>query len=279
MPCRQTVTFNGTSGSGQPGGGGYATEAECLQACKEGACCGVRTSPITLSVSPQCQCQGGSQRFLGVGISADNTRRRICCYELFESCIGLPADWKTNTTTFGVFPATLAATLTISESGAADYAQTEVVSEQRQAFVQNAVSLSGSYTLDLNRTGNNLSSHTCATYIGSRNQGYVTYNGYSAVATVTIGVGFGFGDSGRSVAQSGQQYVPQAYPTVSISPFFGSFNGGYGDSPCTFNPYVAASSCWTATSQIWTTRSFANPSAVPCNQRFVQIATLSVSSQ
>jgi hypothetical protein len=63
MPCRQVSTFNGTTGSGQPGGGGYATEADCLQACKEGACC----EGTTCTVKPQCQCQGTEQVFKGVG--------------------------------------------------------------------------------------------------------------------------------------------------------------------------------------------------------------------
>ena len=63
MPCRQSSTHNGTPGSGKPGGGGYATEAECLQACKEGACC----EGTTCSVKPQCQCQGTGKTFKGVG--------------------------------------------------------------------------------------------------------------------------------------------------------------------------------------------------------------------
>lgn len=63
MPCRQASTYNGVSGSGQSGGGGYATEADCLNACKEGACC----DGTTCSVKPQCQCQGTGKTFKGVG--------------------------------------------------------------------------------------------------------------------------------------------------------------------------------------------------------------------
>ena len=45
----------------------YKTEAQCLQACKEGACC----EGTTCSVRPQCQCQGTGQTFKGVGTTCD----------------------------------------------------------------------------------------------------------------------------------------------------------------------------------------------------------------
>lgn len=41
----------------------YTAEADCLQACKEGACC----EGTTCSVKPQCQCQAAGQTFKGVG--------------------------------------------------------------------------------------------------------------------------------------------------------------------------------------------------------------------
>lgn len=75
MPCRQVSTFNGTPGSGQTGGGGYATEAECLQACKEGACC---ESNGTCSVKPQCQCQGAGNVFKGVGTTCAGNQCGCC---------------------------------------------------------------------------------------------------------------------------------------------------------------------------------------------------------
>jgi len=52
MTCRQVSKFNGITGSGRTGGGGYATEAECNQACREGACC----DGANCTVKPQCQC-------------------------------------------------------------------------------------------------------------------------------------------------------------------------------------------------------------------------------
>jgi hypothetical protein len=46
-----------------PSSSGYATEADCLNACEEGACC----EGETCSIKPQCQCQGEGQVFEGVG--------------------------------------------------------------------------------------------------------------------------------------------------------------------------------------------------------------------
>jgi len=41
----------------------YRTEAECNQACQEGACC----EGTSCSVKPQCQCQGDDKKFQGIG--------------------------------------------------------------------------------------------------------------------------------------------------------------------------------------------------------------------
>jgi len=60
MPCRQVSTFSGTAASS----GSYRTEADCLNACKEGACC----NGTTCSVKPQCQCNAAAgEVFKGVG--------------------------------------------------------------------------------------------------------------------------------------------------------------------------------------------------------------------
>jgi len=59
MPCRQVSTYNGTAATS----GSYRTEADCLQACQEGACC----EGTTCSVKPQCQCQSAEKVFKGVG--------------------------------------------------------------------------------------------------------------------------------------------------------------------------------------------------------------------
>jgi hypothetical protein len=59
MPCRQTATPT----SDELAVGSFATEADCLNACKEGACC----EGTTCSVQPACQCQGAGKTFKGVG--------------------------------------------------------------------------------------------------------------------------------------------------------------------------------------------------------------------
>jgi hypothetical protein len=61
MPCYQLPNLPG--GVTTTGRTSYRTEAECNQACKEGACC----EGTTCTVKPQCQCQGAGQTFKGVG--------------------------------------------------------------------------------------------------------------------------------------------------------------------------------------------------------------------
>ena len=62
MPCYQSN--NVPSGYGKIGTGGFATEADCLNACKEGACC----NGTTCSVKPQCQCDAAAgEVFKGIG--------------------------------------------------------------------------------------------------------------------------------------------------------------------------------------------------------------------
>jgi hypothetical protein len=76
MPCYQSS--NVPSGYGKIGTGGYATEAECLEACKEGACC----NGSTCSVKPQCQCdESQGFGFQGVGTSCSPNPCNVgsCC--------------------------------------------------------------------------------------------------------------------------------------------------------------------------------------------------------
>jgi hypothetical protein len=61
MTCYQSTDL--PSGVTTTGRTSYATEADCLQSCKEGACC----EGTTCSVKPQCQCQGTGKTFKGVG--------------------------------------------------------------------------------------------------------------------------------------------------------------------------------------------------------------------
>ena len=61
MPCYQSTNLPG--GVTTTGRTGYRTEADCNQACKEGACC----EGTVCTVKPACQCQGAGQTFKGVG--------------------------------------------------------------------------------------------------------------------------------------------------------------------------------------------------------------------
>lgn len=67
MPCYQQTTST-YAGLARRTPAGYATEADCLEACKEGACC---ESTGACSVKPQCQCQGAGQVFKGVGTTCN----------------------------------------------------------------------------------------------------------------------------------------------------------------------------------------------------------------
>lgn len=80
MPCQQItntgIVYNPPLSSRS---GPFATEADCLNACKEGACC----NGTTCSVKPQCQCQGTGQTFKGVGTTCDSLPG-ICCGPTIE---------------------------------------------------------------------------------------------------------------------------------------------------------------------------------------------------
>jgi hypothetical protein len=76
MACYQSSSIpSGVSASSL---NSYSTEADCLNACKEGACC----DGTTCSVKPQCQCQGTGQFFGGVGTTCETVD---CCCTSAES--------------------------------------------------------------------------------------------------------------------------------------------------------------------------------------------------
>lgn len=84
MPCQQItntgISYNPPLSSRS---GPFATEAECLQACKEGACC----NGTTCSVKPQCQCDAAAgEVFKGVGTT--------CAACLICACADIPQSFK-----------------------------------------------------------------------------------------------------------------------------------------------------------------------------------------
>ena len=72
MPCYQSNSL--PSGYTTTGRTSYASEADCNNACKEGACC----EGTTCSVKPQCQCGGTGKVFKGVG-TVCTTNPCGCC--------------------------------------------------------------------------------------------------------------------------------------------------------------------------------------------------------
>jgi len=86
MPCYQSTNLPG--GVTTTGRTGYRTEAECNQACKEGACC----EGTSCTVKPQCQCQGAGKVFKGVGTTcADGICS--CCTEAGAVKSGSGCTW------------------------------------------------------------------------------------------------------------------------------------------------------------------------------------------
>jgi len=64
MPCFSTGTIGGAPGIGPADGNGFATEAECLEQCVEGACC----ENGTCTIKPRCQCNAPGAVFAGNGV-------------------------------------------------------------------------------------------------------------------------------------------------------------------------------------------------------------------
>jgi len=81
MACYQSTSL--LSGVTTTGRTSYATEADCLQACKEGACC----DGTTCTVKPQCQCQGAGKVFKGVGTtcSPNPCTGKYCVLEAYQT--------------------------------------------------------------------------------------------------------------------------------------------------------------------------------------------------
>jgi hypothetical protein len=80
MPCYQSNNL--PSGVTTTGRTGYTTEADCNQACGDGACC----EGASCSVKPQCQCQGAGKTFKGVGTTCTPNPCSLCgCDDLSKA--------------------------------------------------------------------------------------------------------------------------------------------------------------------------------------------------
>jgi len=91
VPCYQSTSLPG--GVTTTGRTSYKTEAECNEACKEGACC----EGTTCSVKPQCQCQGTGKVFKGVGTTCSPNP---CLYGC-GGCNSIPASLTATITSSG----------------------------------------------------------------------------------------------------------------------------------------------------------------------------------
>lgn len=87
MPCYQSTTLPG--GVTTTGRTAYQTEAECLAACNEGACC----DGTVCTVKPQCQCQGAGQTFRGVGTVCTPTTCCDCADGYTQSLFATFSNW------------------------------------------------------------------------------------------------------------------------------------------------------------------------------------------
>jgi hypothetical protein len=82
MPCSKVNQSEPAASTGQR----YSKLEDCLQACKEGACC----EGTTCSVKPQCQCQGAGKTFKGVGTTCSPNPCGYCgCNSQRPTNIGL----------------------------------------------------------------------------------------------------------------------------------------------------------------------------------------------
>ena len=90
MPCYQSTNLPG--GVTTTGRTSYATESDCLNACKEGACC----DGTTCTVKPQCQCQCTTGRCCGPDLVEVRTGEFYPAYrvETKAACLARGGSWK-----------------------------------------------------------------------------------------------------------------------------------------------------------------------------------------
>lgn len=190
MPCYQPTSL--PSGITTAGRTGYATEAECLQACKEGACC----EGTTCSVKPQCQCQGTGKTFRGVGTTCSGVS--CCRLQLASECQS------------EIFPQQITAAIELSQ--------------QASFSLQSYYNIAGSYTLALQSS---VSQGVCAYYFASAQPSVVaainvqyllTQSSGAWVRAVALDVRFSFpfgGSNDMFAFPSGGPCVSGGYIAVS----------------------------------------------------------------
>jgi hypothetical protein len=90
MPCYQSTNL--PSGFPTTGRTSYTTEAECLQACKEGACC--EGTSCTVKPACQCQCTSGSCCGPDTYTNVTNETGPRCRTESQADCAARGGTWR-----------------------------------------------------------------------------------------------------------------------------------------------------------------------------------------
>jgi len=89
MPCIKTAT---NSGGAPANSGPHKTEADCLKACAEGACC----EGTTCTVRPKCQCKCKTGSCCGPDMFTNVTNETgpKCREESQEDCLSRGGVWR-----------------------------------------------------------------------------------------------------------------------------------------------------------------------------------------
>lgn len=81
MPCAESSSFNGVAAASGP----YQSIEECLEACREGACC----NGFVCEVKPQCQCDTANG-FIFEGVGTTCNEPSPCRPPCLAGCLDLP---------------------------------------------------------------------------------------------------------------------------------------------------------------------------------------------
>jgi hypothetical protein len=238
MPCYQPSSL--PSGVTTTGRTGYKTEADCLQACKEGACC----EGTTCTIRPQCQCQGTGQTFKGVGTVCT---AGTCCDLFSAGCAGPFLGFAPTT------PSKISASISLSVDWAERYPRH---ASPDGTTLLNYESLSGGGTVPF---------PTCAYYYQFIEG--VPGNGVSFAATFY----FVSTSSGVSAAMAFTLGITaqSAFPG-SIQPVTAFTSAG----PCVSGTFISAAPCYSATAGLYALKPFSSSS--PCGSAYEYLGTLSV---
>jgi hypothetical protein len=236
-----------SEGSGQSFPGGYATEQECLEKCKMGACClGLRCAVV-----PSCACAKAGGTFLGEGTTCSRSTQKqflrndfTCCYPFLQGCQSAT-------------PVTLA------------LAVTDTFDAVRQGDCR--VNISGIFSVTLEPDSN---ATDCGVYYGTPSVPAICYQlqFQSGVAPLVLSAVFSI--------VSGQPKWRATIETTSVSGSY-SPNGqnilatGFGGPPCTTaTEWSPAGGCYSGGAGLY--RFVGGSSGAPCASRWVSVGSVTI---